>query len=496
MILNKKGLFIIYFSLILMLANTVITEAAPAYESYTYSMAKGRPSVVSSPVPYVPSQIVDTKVLGVDMQSPEDIMKDDEGNFYIVDSGTNSIICVNKEWKVTKVIDTFDNNGKKDTFNKPQGAFISKNGNMYIADTENRRIVILREDGSFAGQISKPESDILPANFVFYPRKVAVDSSGRIFVVARGIYEGLMEFYSDGAFSGFIGSIPVKVDPVELFWKSIMTKEQKSKMLQFIPVEYTNLFLDTLGFLYTVSLSETNSTPIRRLNPSGQDVLIRNPVVDVPIKGDFVLDYSVSLTGPSTLIDICADDYGIYSALDSKRGRIFSYDEDGNLLFVFGGTATDQIGTFNMPSAIETDGENLIVVDTALARITIFEPTEFARLVKKGVNLYQTGNYEESINIWNSVLKLNANFDLAYSKIGRVHLREKRYDEAMKYFKLSYDKKNYSKAYFKYRKEVLRKSFGKAMSILAVIIAAIIIYKKLQRKRRAYSVGRIGGRSA
>ena len=41
-------------------------------------------------------------------------------------------------------------------------------------------------------------------------------------------------------------------------------------------------------------------------------------------------------TGPSLFVDITSDSYGNYYALDGKRGRVFAYDVDGNLLYAFG----------------------------------------------------------------------------------------------------------------------------------------------------------------
>lgn len=64
-----------------------------------------------------------------------------------------------------------------------------------------------------------------------------------------------MELYEDGNFGGFVGSIPVDPNPITLLWKSLMSKEQREKLENFIPVEYTNLTLDADGFLFTVSLA-------------------------------------------------------------------------------------------------------------------------------------------------------------------------------------------------------------------------------------------------
>lgn len=50
---------------------------------------------------------------------------------------------------------------------------------------------------------------------------------------------------------------------------------------------------------------------------------------------------------------------GMYSVLDSKRGRVFTYDSQGNLLYIFGGRG-DQKGQFNQPCALIYNGDEIL----------------------------------------------------------------------------------------------------------------------------------------
>ena len=43
-----------------------------------------------------------------------------------------------------------------------------------------------------------------------------------------------------------------------------------------------------------------------------------------------------AIHGPSELVDIDYTEGGIYSVLDRKRSRIFTYDVEGNLLYITG----------------------------------------------------------------------------------------------------------------------------------------------------------------
>jgi hypothetical protein len=42
---------------------------------------------------------------------------------------------------------------------------------------------------------------------------------------------------------------------------------------------------------------------------------------------------------------------GMWSVVDSKRGKIYTYDSEGNLLFAFGDTG-EQLGHLKTPTAI------------------------------------------------------------------------------------------------------------------------------------------------
>ena len=122
------------------------------------------------------------------------------------------------------------------------------------------------------------------------------------------------------------------------------------------------------------------------------------------------------------------------------------------------------------PSAIEDLGDSLLVVDQKLGTITQFTLTEYGRLINEGLAEYKKGHYEKSAEIWREVLKHNGNYDQAYSGIGRALLREKKYKEAMEYFELKLDAKNYSKAFKLYREEWFEENIGTILVILAILI--------------------------
>ena len=451
-------------------------QSSAVVDSYTYSKINGSTKVITSPEPYVPTYTVDSNSLGTELRNPSHMTV--WGNsIYIVNTGKNNLIVTDYKFGVTEIIDHFENAGKTDSFSSPQGCFLTKEGTLFVADTGNKRIVVLDQDRKLLNIIQEPKSDVFAVDFEFKPQKVAVDSSGRVFVVADGVYEGIMQFYENGDFVGFIGSIPVTASPLEILWKKLLSKEQNSKRAQFVPVSYTNIFLDNEGFLYAVSLSSTLSKPIRRLNPGGGDVLIRNSLAGTSVSGD-------QIGKTSQFTAICADENGIYYAADSTNSRLFIYDEDGNLLTVFGGKDTGQIGTYKHISSLLLLGKDLAVVDSQSSRITVLYPTDYMISVRDGLSTYRTGRYEESYACWQTALTHNSNFDLAYSKIGMIDIRNQDYAAAMESFRLANDQKNYSKAYVKYRSIWYTKNLPYIITGLLIVIVLVVILVRFRKKRR------------
>ncbi|MBR7132258.1 MAG: hypothetical protein IKD04_01855 [Clostridia bacterium] len=484
-LLKKSACFLIAFACVISVTSATVgavsddgrrfVQSNGVTDAYTYSKISGGTRVVSSPDAYLPYYVVDSDSLGAELVNPSHIATADN-KLYIVNTGKNNIIVTDEKFGVLNVINSFDNNGTADTFAAPEGCFVDNSGKLYIADTENHRIVILDKSYRLIQIIDAPKSDVLAADFVFKPQKIVVDSSNRIFVVSDGVYEGIMQFYGDGSFIGFVGSIPVTASPIEILWKKLLSKEQTSKLTQFVPVSYTNIFLDSEEFMYTVSLSSTLSEPIRRLNPGGADVLIRNALAGTDVSGD-------QIGKDSQFVAVCADESNTYYAADSVRSRIFIYDEDGNLLCVMGGSYTGQIGTYKYISSMLLFGGDLLVVDSQASAITALYPTEYMLAIKEGLRTYRTGLYEESYQSWQEALSHNSNFDLAYSKIGMIEIRKKNYGQAMEYFKLANDQKNYSKAYVKYRSEWYTQNLSYVITAVSAVVVLIVIFKFFRKKR-------------
>lgn len=393
---------------------------------------------------------------------------------YVVDTGNNRICEFTYEnSKFTYVRDVKgykDAEGNDVSLKGPQDVFVTEDGQMYIADTENNKIVHLDANGNLVKAIGRP-NDKTYTDEKFLPQKLVVDGAKRIFAQVQNVNKGFLEFDDAGDFTGFVGASEVTYDFLTYLWKMVATKEQRAQMEMFVPTEYSNLCLDSEDFIYaTISTFDgavESAEPIRKLNAKGTDILVRNGYVDP--YGDLRYTENGEMKGPSKFIDICCLANDVYYALDNTKGRIFAYDFQGNMLYAFGGHGY-KAGLFMNPSAIEDLGDSLLVVDQKLGTITQFTLTEYGRLINQGLAEYKIGHYDESADIWREVLKLNGNYDQAYIGIGRALLRQEKYQEAMEYFELKVDIKNYSKAFKLYRQVWFEENIGVILIIIVILV--------------------------
>ena len=449
--------------------------AAP-YSSYTYSKNNdGSITESAAPNAYLPSEIISGEDLGVKFNTPEDLFVDSDNNYYIVDSKSDTLYSFDKNFKLRYSIDATRQGEEK--LYMPTGVAVHK-GMIYVADGGNNRIAIYDAlDGAYIRSITEITGDVLTKDFVFKPNKLAVSDNGSIYVVAQAALEGIIEISGEGQFYGYIGSNKTTVSAFELLWRRIFTEEQLNQISRVVPLEYHNVSLDANGFILTVTAASDVDVPVKCLNPSGDNVLLQG---DMEIKGDYN-DFS-----PSTFVDIESGKNGSYFILDSAHGRVFCYDKEGNLLYLFGDSNTNQFGSFQEPVAFAALDDKVLILDRSTKSITVFKETEYAKLISDALSFYDNGQYEEDYKLWQEVLKQNGNFDLAYEKAGFCKYRMHDYEAAMELFYKAGKSEQYSDAFVKYRQERASKNFlwiVLALAIVILIIAAFIFYRARKRQK-------------
>lgn len=481
---NMKRISVLLLTLLLFVTSFPIQALADElpYDTYNYDYWE---NIVFTPAAYTPDGSISGISLGVGaFANPQDICVAPDGDLYIADTGNNRIVVVDGETQtVSHILTSFDNNGTEDTFNAPYGVCVSENNQLYIADKENQRIVVLELDGTLVKTVSNPQSDVLEEGFVFKPLKVTVDYADRIYCIAQNMFQGIMVFETDGQFTGFYGTINVTLSLWEKFWKKIATKEERKNQTLYIATEFTGMDIDTNGFVYATNIDESGKQAVRRLNPRGEDVMKKGENENVG--GDLWVNGTGTYSGASQITDVVYRDNGIFSLLDRKRGRIFTYDHEGNLLYIFGGLGTQE-GTFTTPIAIEQWHDRLLVLDATTGNICCFGVTEYGSLINEAVGLRFDGDEKLAVALWERVLELDENNELANTGIGKAYLSAGDNKLAMKYLKLGMNREYYSVAKKRYRSELMREYMAPVLTACVVGFVAIRLIMWLLDKKKEY----------
>ena len=517
----KKFSKILIFALIaVMIFGAVQISAYEPYDTYTYSI-DGEP--LKSPKAYSADAVVDALQMGVGdisniptLNTASDIVTDNEANVYIVDKGNNRIVILDKYYSAKAVISEYvDENGALQTFNQPQGVFVTNpelmsdgSSHIYVCDTANFRVVVFDRDYNYVKTIDRPESAIL-AQDAFKPCAIAVDIYGRIFITSTATYEGVIVLSNEGDFTGFIGVQTVTYSLMDMIWRRFQSREERQTAAKNLAIPYNNITVDNEGFVYvttnTNDLEELGNqyssirsksasySPVKKLNSAGTEIMKRNGFFDPG--GEVAVMFPMDV---SQIIDVAVGKEGSWTLLDKKRSRMFTYDQNGNLLFAFGDMG-DQLGNGEdfvaMTYQIINDVYYLLLLDNSTSgyRITVYSPTPYYDTIISALKNQNDHNYSESIFYWQDLLTQNNNFDLAYIGIGKALFSQGKYEEAQEMLSAAYETDYHDKAFVEIRKAIIQKYL--LWIVLAVIVVIVLVlkflgYAKKKNKATTLKVGR------
>ncbi len=524
---------------ILMIFSTLPAEAIIPYATYTYDIEG---NYMESPHAYVPYEVVTATSLGMTdaLADPQDMCVgrityvDDEaqknfawdGYIYVSDSnaeaGKPRVIIIKYDqaecrFKYVTEITKFTNEwGVPDSIMDPKGLY-AVDGELYVCDSEAGRILVFaaydrvvkdedgndvaQKQGQFLRTIPEPKSEVISDNHIYRPVAVSVSASGYVYVVGAETHQGIISINSDGEFAGFIGTQSQSLTFFDMLWRKLQTAEQKNKSVKNVSLSFNNLNINEKGFVFATTSAITDAdlekailakdtssdfSPVKMLNPNGEDVMKRSgffpPSGEVTFNAQPTPDFSI--IGPSKIVDIGLGPEGTWSVIDQKRQKIFTYDEDGNLLFAFGDKGS-QLGNITSVAAIdyaydsrsEDNAMNyLMVLDGQNDAITVYKRTEYGDVLVKALQNQRDRKFDMAEADWHEILQRNTNFTNSYIGIGKSLSRQGEYEEAMEYFKNAYDTVNYSEAWQQVRKVWVEKY---VIVIPIVIVAFCIILSKI-----------------
>ena len=529
----KKIAKILILSLaFVLLFGAVSSSAYVAYDTYTYSISGKQ---MLSPTAYSTNTSITSTDMGLGnapLANAADMVTDKYGNVYISDSGDKDhpgrVVVLNKYYHVTNIIDTYyDDAGQPVKFNNPRGIFVANDDEknyLYVCDTNNQAVVVYDKEYNYVRTIHAPDSPLL-SSASFYPNAIAVDIYGRIFIVSESVFEGIIVLSSEGEFTGFIGAQKTSYTIIDIIWRKFQTKEQLAQQNKNISVSYNNLTVDENGFVYATSDKVDESqqfkalkskasdySPVKKLNATGHEIMKRNGFFDPGGEVDIFYANEVS-----KISDVALGPEGMWTILDYKRSRLFTYDQQGNLIFAFGdggeiGKGGEHLGNGEKIQAItyqtidpdeEVKGDEtsyFLVLDRTNDKNTankyklmVYYPTEYCETIISALRNQNEHNYDTSIKYWQDVLTKNNNFDLAYIGIGKALFSQGKYSEAYEVLQNAYETQYASKAFAEMRKETIGKSIiflVIAAVALVVLIVKFLGYAKRKNKEAVLKVGR------
>ena len=404
-----------------------------------------------------------------------------DGKIYVLCQ--DKLLVFDEDFGLISLVLAYQEGGESQMLAGCTGLFVNPDDSLYITQAEQARILHLNPDFTLKRVLERPRIDGFE-NVNYRPTKLVADEAGRLYVVAKGMYEGIVELQQDGSFSRFYGVNEVRFNAADLLWRRLATKEQRARQQLWLPTDFTNVAIDKDGFIFA-TIMESQGQLIKRLNAKGQNILRSGSQGEYP-EGDLQVNrtgYGIP-TGPSQFIAVDVNEYGVFILLDSTRSRLFAYNEDGRLLYVLGGIG-DRQGYFRSPVDVDFLGDRIVVLDQLAQSIEVFAPTDYGRALNLAVEHQHFNRFTEAAEAWRTALGYNHNLTLAYSGIGRSLLREGKYEEALSYLERGNDREYYSKAYAQVRNDFLKTHFDKiVLGLAAVVILPLAAVKILRRRHR------------
>lgn len=436
---------------------TLSVQAETPYRTFTMD---GYGYVQETQTAYLAYETI-TKFGDKFMSAPSDMYVTENGEIYVADTGNGRIVVGDIEGNLIKVIG-------EGTLIAPKGVFVTEeNNHVYVADRDAETIFEFDENGQVIHQYTKPNSPLYGDNLSFLPIKVVVNDAGVMYIICESNTNGIVEISptDGGTFLGYFGTNFADQSLQTIIYRAILTDAQRAKMASNIPSTPDNLAIDKKGLIYTVTRGDKSKT-LKRLNIAGKNLLTPDSYDPIPAA-------------------VTAGNHdNVYVA--SQQGYVYEYNNEGDLLYVFGGLddGTQRVGLSTLVTSIQVDTEDKIyILDSDKCQIQVYEPSEFTDLLHQALYLYSKGRYTESKEPLTEVLKMNSMFDYANQAMGRAYFQEENYDMALRYARLAKDYEGYSDAYWEIRNQWLKRNIVAALLIILAIYIVVKVIKILDKKK-------------
>lgn len=448
---------------VILISTTLSTSADAPYKTYTVD---GYGSITETQTAYLPFKTI-TKIGEESLVAPTDFTLLEDGYMYILDSGNKRVVVSDSDYNLVM---TFG----EDVLQGPRGIYVTEEHITYVADRDARSVFVFDEDGSLIHTYTKPTEAMYGEALDFLPLKIVVNSSGIMYVICESNTNGMVEIspVDGGTFLGYFGTNATRANIWTIIWRAVLTDAQRAKMQSNVPATPDNMAIDEKGVIYTITRGEGNDT-LKRLNIAGVNMIETTKYPEVPA--------AVAVGNHDN------------SFVATQTGFIYEYSNEGDLLFIFGGSddGKQRIGLSTKVEAIQVGSDDkLYVLDSDKAQIQVYEPTEFTMYLHEALYLFSKGRYEESKEPLGKVLEMNNLFTYANMAMGKALYKEGDYEGALEYARLSKDMDNYSDSFWEIRNVWLKHNLTAAVLIIIGLVAVWKLLKLLDKKKGIFKAPR------
>lgn len=455
--MNRLGRFkniLFLLACLSLAAHRPMTASANQATSYTYAADEDK-NWERTQDAYLP----DKTVTELGLSGPEDLFIDGDNMLYIADTGNKRVV----KYDITagRVAGILENDG----LTGPRGVYVTQDGDIYVADTGAKAVLIFDRDFNLLNTLARPDAPIF-ADTNYEPKRVAVDGGGNVYLIGEGVYNGVIQLAKTGEFLGYFAVNDADLTFSQRLQQLLFTRQQLANLVDINPTVFANVFVDKDGIVYTAT-SGTHRNGMKKHSTNGGNM------------------FKADVWSFDNLTDVYVDDSGLIYAC-SASGYINIYSRNGEEIFEFGSyvTTVDIAGLFaSLPSiAVDVDG-NIWAVDGTKGYLQSFRPTEYARTVYTAMDLYEEGRYEEAMEKWNEVLKLNQMSVLAHNGVGKAYLHAEDYQASLEHFRVANNKEYYSQSFWEVRNEWIQKWMGLILGLVIGVLVLKKIVKEIDRRR-------------
>lgn len=495
----KKSVSIL---LVVLLFAASLPASAAVTKSYRRYDVPGATEInLSRPVYYAEREI-DAADLGLKeaLEGITDIFCDDNNEILLLCGNDSRLVHISRDYSSAHEIILKDSQGEVD-YSGARGVYSDGQGNIYVADTTHSRILIADFNGNIKQVLQSPESSLIPDGFLYQPISIEKDKEGYLYVLSLGCYYGALLYSPEYEFMGFYGANTVQataLSTLSYLWDKLTgTDEKRANSVKTLPYSFTDFSIDDDGFMITITGALSSDKyafastvgQIKKISYNGDNILYKRT-----LKGDSVSSSTLDFlekrkpegADVQDLVSVAVNRDGYIFVLDNGNGTVYIYDSECNLISAFGGGYGKgvQLGVFENAVAITLNGDSLLVADSEGFSITVFEITEYGKLLFQAQSLYLSGDYDEAKELWQKVLALDNNCQLAYRGLAMAYYNEGNYSKALEAARTAFDYYVYDLAWQEILSGFIRNNFVVIIVLSTAIIIGVVLLAVYLHKRQ------------